>query len=53
MRYTNYRRVMDFDEIIKEQMNNVLDEEEVESLTDYAADLSNGISDQFYPGQNS
>ncbi len=38
---------MDFDEIIKEQMNNVLDEEEVESLTDYAADLSNGISDQF------
>lgn len=38
---------MNFDEIIKEQMKNVLDQDEIDSLEDYASQLSGGISDQF------
>ena len=38
---------MDFDEIIKEQMDNVLDQEEMDSLSEYAGNLSGGISDNF------
>ena len=38
---------MDFDEIIKEQMGNVIDQEDVDSLSDYASSLSGGISDNF------
>lgn len=38
---------MDFDEIVKEQMKNVLDQEQIGSLEDYASQLSGGISDHF------
>lgn len=38
---------MDFDEIIKEQMKNLIDEEKTDSLSDYASGLTGGISDNF------
>ena len=38
---------MEFDEILKEQMKNLIDEEQTDSLSDYAGKLSGGISDQF------
>ena len=38
---------MDFNEIIKEQMKNLVDEEKTDSLSDYASGLTGGISDSF------
>ncbi|MEE0514919.1 MAG: stage III sporulation protein AE [Emergencia sp.] len=38
---------MDFDEIVKKQMDNLVDEEKTDMLSDYAGNLSGGISDQF------
>lgn len=38
---------MNFDEIIKEQMKNLIDEEQTDSLSDYASGLTGGISDSF------
>lgn len=38
---------MEFDEILKEQMKKIVDEEQTDSLSDYASDLSGGISDYF------
>ena len=38
---------MDFDEIIKDQMKNVVDQDNLDSLSDYASNLSGGISEHF------
>lgn len=38
---------MNFDEILKEQMKNLVDQEQTDSLSDYASQLSGGISDNF------
>jgi len=38
---------MDYDEIIKEQLKNLVDEEKTDSLSDYASGLTGGISDRF------
>lgn len=38
---------MDFEKILKEQMKNLIDEEKTDSLSDYASNLSGGISDHF------
>lgn len=38
---------MNFDEIVKKQMDNLVDEEKTDMLSDYAGNLSGGISDQF------
>ncbi|MGC2872950.1 stage III sporulation protein AE [Ihubacter sp. rT4E-8] len=38
---------MDFDKIVKEQMKNILDQEQINSLQDYADNLSDGISEHF------
>ena len=38
---------MDFETIMKEQMEQVLQSEDANALSEYAASLSNGISDQF------
>lgn len=38
---------MDFEQIIKKQMENIIDEEETSSLSDYASTLTDGISDHF------
>ncbi|MEE0742467.1 MAG: stage III sporulation protein AE [Emergencia sp.] len=38
---------MNIDEIIKEQMKNLVDQEQTDSLSDYASGLSGGLSDSF------
>lgn len=38
---------MDFDEIIKDQMKNVVDQDNLDSLSDYASNLSGGMSEHF------
>lgn len=38
---------MNFDEVVKEQMKKIVDQEEIGSLEDYADQLSGGISDHF------
>lgn len=38
---------MDYDEIIKKQLKNLVDEEQTDSLSDYASGLTGGISDRF------
>ena len=42
---------MDFDEIIKDQMKNVVDQDNLDSLSDYASNLSGGISCLLYTSQ--
>lgn len=38
---------MEFEDIIKEQMNQVIDRDKTASLSEYASELTNGISDYF------
>lgn len=38
---------MDFDEIVRKQMDNLIDGEKTDMLSDYAGKLSGGISDRF------
>ena len=34
-------------EIIRDQMNNVIDQEQIEDLSDYASNLTDGITEYF------